>query len=875
MRRFLKATLSRNGRGFFCFGGMIIGGSPARTIMFQGTGSNVGKSVLATAMCAILTREGYKVAPFKSQNMALNSAVTTEGGEIGRAQAAQAEACGIEATTDMNPILLKPTSTRRAQVIIHGRAIGDLDGEEYRSRRTDMLGVALAALERLRKHYDVVVIEGAGSPAEVNLRSSDIVNMEIARAVDAPVILVADIDKGGAFAALVGTLELLTWRDRQRIRGIILNKFRGDAGLLGEAIAFVERKCHAPVLGVVPMVDDTGIDAEDSVCLEQRGQDSGATGPDVAVIKLPYISNFTDFQPLADAGANVRYVQSVAELGRPDAVIIPGTKDSLGDLRFMNTSGLAAAVASLARQKVPVLGICGGYQMLGDLLHDEGETGRREAGLGLLSIETVMCKEKRTVRARGRVATIAGPCSALSGHAIEGYEIHHGVTTSSTETSPFAMLGENGDSRAEGACHSELPVFGTYVHGLFDSLRFREAFLRWVSPTVSVSSRVSEKPPATEAERFVDLMTEALDIPKLRKIIFGSDECPAILPPPAVHGGADCDVKADLSQNVNPLGPRQEWFADGANGSDVSGYSDMGLPELVASAAARYKVPEDTVTPGAGSAELIYRITALTRPARTLVVGPTFSEYSRAAVVQGGLVDVFQLGSDFTLDAGALMRRAAGYDVVFICNPNNPTGSLFERDELLLVARAMQGRGILVVDEAFMDFVPGDAYSLARWAAAADNVVVLRSMGKMYSLAGARVGFAISGPVFAGLLKKQAPPWLVNRAGAMTAKRALDDSDFLERSVEFTQEQRQLLEGSLREIFGIQIFPSAANFVLIKVAWSSAKAQRLWQALGERGIAVRECRSFVGLGGAYARVAVSTAANNDLFTGVLREVLDA
>lgn len=854
---------------------MIIGGSTARTIMFQGTASHVGKSVLATAMCAILTREGHRVAPFKSQNMALNSAVTADGGEIGRAQAAQADACGIEATTDMNPILLKPTSTRRAQVIIHGRAIGDLDGEEYRFRRTEMLEVALAALERLRAEYDVVVIEGAGSPAEVNLRSSDIVNMEIARAADSPVILVADIDKGGAFASLVGTLELLTWRDRQRIRGIILNKFRGDAGLLGEAIAFVERKCNAPVLGVVPWVSETGIDAEDSVCLEQRAQDNGAIGADVAVIKLPYISNFTDFQPLADSGANVRYVQTVAELGRPDALIIPGTKDSLGDLCFMNKSGLAAAVASLARQKVPVLGICGGYQMLGKMLHEKGETDRQEAGLGLLPIETVMHTEKRTARTRGRVATLVGPCSVLSGHSIEGYEIHHGVTTSSTEISPFAMLGENGNSRAEGACHAELPVFGTYVHGLFDSIGFREAFLNWIGQTDDVKPVVSGRQFTNEMERFVDLVTEALDIPKLRDIIFESDKCRDILPPLAVHGGAGCDVRVDLSQNVNPLGPMREWFADGTDDTDVSSYRETGLLELRATAAARYKVPEDTVTPGAGSAELIYRIMALTRPARALVVAPTFSEYSRAAVIHGGLVDTFQLDSDFTLDADALIGKVAGYDIVFVCNPNNPTGSLFERRELLLVAQAMEDRGILVVDEAFMDFVPGDAYSLAGLAPAADNIVVLRSMGKMYSLAGARIGLAIGNPTFAELLRRQAPPWLVNRAGVLIATRALGDSDFLESSIEFTQKQRHLLEGRLRDMPGIQTFPSAANFVLLKATRPAAQARRLWQMLGVRGIAVRECRSFTGLDESFARVAVSTVENNESFISVLREVLDA
>ncbi len=451
--------------------------------MIQGTASHVGKSVLVAALCRIFKQDGYRVAPFKSQNMALNSFVTKEGGEMGRAQAVQAEAACIEPSVDMNPILLKPVGDASSQVIVLGKPLGNLSACRYHNDYvTKTVEVIEQALDRLRSIYDIVVIEGAGSPAEVNLQEREVVNMRIARMAGAPVLLAADIDKGGALAAVVGTLELLTPEDRDRVAGIIINKFRGDLRLFQPAVDFLEKKTGKPVLGVVPYFQGFRVQEEDTVS-EDRSRAEQVTEPgwvDVAVIHLPRISNFTDFDLLEDEpDVRLRYVDIGSKLGTPDLVIIPGTKNTVGDLISLKRSGLAARITGLSQAGTPVIGICGGLQMLGKELNDPlcAESGiPRIEGLGLLDISTTFLPEKMTFQIE---AEVTGTGLFLDGSPparITGYEIHMGRTELAPGLKPaFRVLSRSGEKTdfPDGAVSRDGRVFGTYIHGIFDNGEFR------------------------------------------------------------------------------------------------------------------------------------------------------------------------------------------------------------------------------------------------------------------------------------------------------------------------------------------------------------------------------------------------------------------
>lgn len=447
----------------------------AKTIMLQGTGSDVGKSVLCTAFCRYFFEEGYRVAPFKSQNMALNSVITVDGGEIGRAQGVQAEAAGIEPTVHMNPILLKPKGDMVSEVIVHGRHYADMEAGAYRrSVLEQALPVVRRSLSLLSESYEVLVIEGAGSPAEINLKDRDIANMRVAELADAPVILVGDIERGGVFASLVGTLELLDPDERARVKGFIINKFRGKRELLDPGIEWLERRTGIPVLGVVPYLE-TGIDPEDSLALESLRLKTPAFREfvDIAVIRLPRISNFTDFLPLADApDVRLRYVGSARELVEPDAVILPGTKNTIEDLTWLRQSGLADSIERLRTRGTEIVGICGGYQMLGCSLHDpdgvESCPGVH-TGLGWLDIKTYFIPDKRTVRASGETL-IGWACSVI----VSGYEIHMGRTERGPNASPVLRWS---DGRLDGAVSEDGSVWGTYLHGLFDNGAFTHAWI--------------------------------------------------------------------------------------------------------------------------------------------------------------------------------------------------------------------------------------------------------------------------------------------------------------------------------------------------------------------------------------------------------------
>jgi adenosylcobyric acid synthase len=454
--------------------------------------SSVGKSLLVAALCRIFKQDGLRVAPFKAQNMALNSFATRDGREIGRAQAMQADAAGVDVTVEMNPVLIKPEADSFAQIVVMGKPWARLPAGEYMRRRGELWAVVTRALDSLSAQYDVVVVEGAGSPVELNLRRGDLVNMAIAEYADAPVLLVGDIDRGGIFAQLLGTHALLEGSERARVKGFIANKFRGDARLFIDGVKILEERSGVPVIGVMPFVRDLRIADEDSVALETAvsGQRS-AIGLDIVVIRLPHISNFDDFDPLrAEDDVTVRFVARADDLGEPDLIVLPGTKTTIADLRFLRECSLAARIVELARAGTPILGICGGYQMLGAQILDPQRVESDEVqieGLGLLLLVTTFEAEKQTVRARAVVTVNDGLFANACGIEIAGYEIHMGQTRASFDSallrSGGAALvrvtarGENAVDDADGAVDVRGWIAGTYFHGLFDNDALRAAML--------------------------------------------------------------------------------------------------------------------------------------------------------------------------------------------------------------------------------------------------------------------------------------------------------------------------------------------------------------------------------------------------------------
>ncbi len=453
---------------------------PAKAVMFQGTGSHVGKSALTAALCRLYARAGYRVAPFKAQNMSNNSFVTEDGGEMGRAQVFQAQAAGVEPTVDMNPILLKPNADTRAQVVRLGQPVGAMEVREYHSYQKLAWPVVTAAFDRLRQEYDLIVLEGAGNPAEINLMDRDIVNMKMAAYAGAAVVLIGDIERGGVFASLVGTLTLLPIADRKRVRALLINKFRGELSLLESGLRFLEEETKLPVLGVLPYVFGLPIDEEDAVVLEVDGK-AAAVPVDIAVVRLPHVSNATDFQPLTlEPDVGVRYIESAAAFGEPDVVILPGTKSTVADYRWMAQQGLLDPIEEHVAAGGWLIGICGGYQMLGERILDPEEVeskGGGIGGLGLLPVRTVFQPRKRLVRVEG-TSRLAG----LEGVPVRGYEIHQGQSERGAGVAAAFSLEREFDreiDELDGAAVGER-LFGTYLHGLFDHGRFRRRYLNRV-----------------------------------------------------------------------------------------------------------------------------------------------------------------------------------------------------------------------------------------------------------------------------------------------------------------------------------------------------------------------------------------------------------
>lgn len=549
----------------------------AKAIMIQGTMSNAGKSLIAAGLCRIFRQDGYRVAPFKSQNMALNSFITDEGLEMGRAQVVQAEAAGVKPSVLMNPILLKPTTDVGSQVIINGKVSSNMTAREYYRHKKVLIPVVKEAYEKLASEYDIIVIEGAGSPAEINLRNDDIVNMGMAELADAPVLLVGDIDRGGVFAQLYGTIALLEEQEQARIKGLIINKFRGDKTILDPGLDILKEKTGKEVLGVVPYMD-VMIDDEDSLSerlnVKRRPITASKTGGnrescnkrdkalravgncyddiesyisdtfiDIAVIRLPRISNFTDFTALSmEPGVSLRYVSNVRELGEPDVIIIPGTKSTIRDMEWLRATGLEAKLMQKHHAGKLIIGICGGYQMLGERIIDEkgAETGfgTETKGLGLLPVVTEFADEKTRTRVTFELQGLGGSFETLNGKTVSGYEIHMGKTgdiAASNGLSVDALKNEQTETTEKeqdfGNCLFTCRdnVLGTYVHGFFDSDELRKAFLdilyrkKGINPDkIEISERSYREFKEEQYDKLAAILRDSLDMEKIYSMILES-----------------------------------------------------------------------------------------------------------------------------------------------------------------------------------------------------------------------------------------------------------------------------------------------------------------------------------------------------------------
>ena len=496
-----------------------------RVLMVQGTMSHVGKSVLTAALCRVFAQGGLRVAPFKSQNMSLNSYATPDGGEIGRAQAVQAQASRAVPAVDMNPILLKPEGEGRSQVVVLGRPMDSVRAKRYYEMRAKLWPVVTGALDRLREAHDIVVIEGAGSPAEINLRSHEIVNMRVARYAEAPVILVGDIDRGGVFAALVGTLELLSPEERGLVRGHVINKFRGDLSILEPGLEMLREKTGLPTLGVLPFFTDISLPDEDSLGLQGEAERADSL-LDVAVARLPHIANFDDFDPLKhEHGVQVRFVEKGPAVGSPDLAIIPGSKTTVADLRWLRESGLAKAFVELRQKGRPVIGICAGYQMLGASILDPDGIESDEAeveGLRLLPGVTTFGRAKATAQVEGQVVAGRGLLSGCRGEPVTGYEIHMGTTEATGPPAPFLITRRSDASvdDLDGGIDAEGKVLGTYLHGLFHNHGLRRSMLRTLASWkgVKLPDQPSEANVDSELDKLAALVREHLDIAKVYEI---------------------------------------------------------------------------------------------------------------------------------------------------------------------------------------------------------------------------------------------------------------------------------------------------------------------------------------------------------------------
>lgn len=504
-----------------------------KNIMLLGTGSNVGKSIIAAGLCRIFYQDGYSVSPFKSQNMALNSYITKDGKEMGRAQVVQAEAANIEPEAFMNPILLKPTTDRKSQVIVNGKVYKNMDAREYFAYKHNLKKDIMTAYNHIRENFDICVLEGAGSPAEINLKEDDIVNTGMAEMADSPVLLVADIDRGGVFAAIYGTVMLLEENERKRIKGVIINKFRGDKSLLTSGIEMIEKLTDIPVLGVVPFVP-LGIEEEDSLGIDKYNEKKEGKIK-ISVIKLKHISNFTDIDALSHYNdVSLKYVTKSSELGNEDIIIIPGSKNTIEDMKDLIEKNIGREIVRIAKKGTPVFGICGGFQIMGQKIMDPEkiESDLKEiSGLGLLDIETVMKSDKTTTQYKNTVKNVSGILAGTEGMEIKGYEIHQGYSYPVNEKNEENNNSENilkndtgclfGDENLKGTVKDN--VAGTYIHGIFDNSEFTSHFLNEVRKFKGLD-RIDENFSYSdyknrEYDKLAEVLRENIDIKKIYEIM--------------------------------------------------------------------------------------------------------------------------------------------------------------------------------------------------------------------------------------------------------------------------------------------------------------------------------------------------------------------
>jgi len=501
-----------------------------KNLMIQGTGSSVGKSLIVTALCRIFHQDGYRVAPFKSQNMALNSFITKDGLEMGRAQVAQAEAAGKEPDVNMNPILLKPTTDKKCQVIIKGKVYKNMSAREYFDFKPRLCQMIKEAYDELARENDIIVIEGAGSPAEINLREGDIVNMGMAEMVDAPVILVGDIDKGGVFASLAGTMLLLRPYERKRVKGVLINKFRGDVEILKPGIDELEKIIKVPNLGIVPYLD-VRIDDEDGSHDRLNIKHQTDNKIDIKVIRLPHISNFTDFNALEfQEDVALNYVSYCDEIGNPDVLIIPGSKNTIEDLEFIKARKIDQKIFEIYNKGGIIVGICGGFQMLGNEIHDPHHTESDLEycdGLGLLNMKTIFYEDKVTTQVKAKINVDNGPFEGLKDTEVEGYEIHMGRTIIGNDIIPLTTITEKLGEKVEivdGAVSRDGRVFGTYIHGIFDSMAFTRKFLnnirkkkKWNPIKSDIKSYKEFK--EREYDRLAEVVRKSIDLDRVYRIM--------------------------------------------------------------------------------------------------------------------------------------------------------------------------------------------------------------------------------------------------------------------------------------------------------------------------------------------------------------------
>ncbi len=499
--------------------------------MLQGTASDVGKSILTAALCRIFMQAGWQVAPFKAQNMALNSYITADGLEMGRAQVFQAKAAGLKPIVEMNPVLLKPLGNARSQVILAGRAVGNMSARDYHLHYCEKAFLEVKkALSKLSAEYQLLILEGAGSPAEVNLQAHDIVNMRVARHLQAPVILVADIDRGGALAAIVGTLELLSLADRELVKGIVINKFRGDVSLFQPAIDFLEAKTHKPVLGVIPYLENLQIDEEDSVAIAKKKSTSSAVDKLlIAVVRLPHMANFTDFDALEyENDVELVYAEDGFAWEKADVIILPGSKNTIGDRFYLRERGLDKKFNQLLAKGKPFVGICGGYQLLGERIIDrvgfESDCPEID-GLGFLPQKTDFQAEKLAAQVEAEVQEFSFLGQVFPQQKVQGYEIHAGKTSCLSQGAPFVIVRENGNvcQRPDGAISADGLVLGTYLHGIFDNDAFRRQFLnalrhlRGWTPLRCSESKASRD--ERELNRLAEMVKKHLNMEKIMEIL--------------------------------------------------------------------------------------------------------------------------------------------------------------------------------------------------------------------------------------------------------------------------------------------------------------------------------------------------------------------